>query len=67
MKPLEKPTIPMPKEQRIRSLIEYLKYDYAHDRIDNYYYLEYLSLLRDTSTDKLTQFKLDRMMGEIPI
>lgn len=55
----------MTTEERIYSLINYLKYDYCHDRITNYYYREYLTLLHDASDDVLTKSKLDLMLMEI--
>lgn len=56
----------MNTEERIRSLTEYLKYDYCNDRINTYYYREYLSLLKEASKDQITRFKIDRMINELP-
>lgn len=58
-------TRPLTHEERIYSLIMYLKYDYCDDKINNYYYREYLTLLRDVTKDFLTKAKLDLMLYEI--
>lgn len=56
---------PLSENERIDSLIRYLKDDYCDDKIDNYYYREYLTLLRDVTKDNIIRAKLDMMLLEI--
>lgn len=56
---------PMPENERIESLMRYLKNDYRDGRIDNYYYREYLTLLRDVTNDNSTKSKLDTILFEL--
>jgi hypothetical protein len=56
----------MNTDERIRSLLEYLKHDYCDDKLDTPLYREYLSLLKEVSKDQLTRSKLNMMIIELP-